>query len=74
MAAERHDEHLVVAELEHVRDLEPLVLAVHLEVAAVGNLAAAGCVERGFAPASRTVVSPSSGPASTIAVSALVFE
>ena len=44
--AERDDEHLVVAELEHVGDLEPLVLAVHLEIAGVGDLAAAGGVER----------------------------
>ena len=34
VAAELDDEHLVVAELEHVGDLEPLLLAVDDEVAA----------------------------------------
>jgi hypothetical protein len=43
---ELDDEHLVVAELEDVRDLEPVVLAVDDEVPLVAHLSAARRVER----------------------------
>ena len=44
--AELDDEHLVVAELEHVGDEQPLLLTVDDDVARVADLAAARRVER----------------------------
>ena len=72
MAAELDDEHLVVAELEHVDDLEPRLLAVDHEVARVAHLTAARGVERRLLEL-HELARAAAGAVSTTAVSTSVF-